>query len=377
MSKSRRLLFIVNVDWFFLSHRLPIAIEAIKQGYEVHLACAVTDKLAQLHSHGIVVHSIELSRSGSHLASELKTIIQLYRVIRNVQPHVLHTVTIKPVLYGNLIARILKVPKRVVSISGLGYVYIAQGLRAKLLRVIVMAVYRLALKGVESIIFQNSCDRDTLRSFGAVSTKQEVHIKGSGVQLDLYPVTDEPQSTPVVMLVARLLIDKGVNEFVAAARILIHSHIKIRMVLVGDIDLDNPKSIDKKQLSAWVASGYVEHWGYCSNIAETISKSNLVVLPSYREGLPKSLIEAAACGRAVITTDVPGCRDAIEPNRTGLLVPVKSEAELADAILKLLSDAVLRKKLATRARFFAQETFDIRDVIKKHMSIYSQKKIDN
>ena len=366
----KKLLFIVNVDWIFISHRLPIALAAIKQGYQVHIACGITDKQAQLESHGIIVHPLALSRSGVGLANELKTLKQLFSVIKSVKPDITHTVTIKPVLYGNIVARLLNVPVRVASISGLGYVFIASGIKATVFRTLIAGLYRLALGGAKAVVFQNSADRDTLKKLGAVKPEQEVLIRGSGVDLTLYPVVPEPQGKPVVMLVARLLIDKGVNEFAQAAEIIKKQQPDIRMVLVGDTDEENPKSVSPQQINKWVKAGIVEHWGYSQNVADTMAKANVIVLPSYREGLPKSLIEAAACGRAVVTTDVPGCRDAIEVNETGLLVEVKSACDLAEGILILINDVKLRCKFADNARELAESAFDIKDVVAAHLEIY-------
>lgn len=369
---TKKLLFIVNVDWFFVSHRLPIAIEAIKKGYEIHLACAMTSKEDELKSHGIIIHPLALSRSGTGIKGELSVLYQIFSMIKKVNPNIIHTVTIKPVLYGNFIARLLRVPVRISSISGLGYVFIAKGFKSKVFRQLISFMYRVALSGANSVIFQNESDRNLLKKMGAITLEQEVFIRGSGVALDSYPVIVEPTGSPVVMLVARLLIDKGVNEFVDAAKRIKIIQPDIRMVLVGDIDAGNPKSISTQELKAWVENKVIEHWGYSHNVAVTMAKANIIVLPSYREGLPKSLIEAAACGRAVVTTDVPGCRDAIEVNKTGLLVPVKSDKQLASAILKLVNDKPMRQKFSSRAREFAQETFDINDVINIHMSIYNQ-----
>ncbi|MGL1959350.1 MAG: glycosyltransferase family 4 protein [Colwellia sp.] len=368
---KKKLLFIVNVDWFFISHRLPIALSAIEAGFEVHIACGITNKKTCLENNGLIVHPITLSRSGVSIINELKTIQQLFSVIKSVRPHIIHSVTIKPVLYGNILARFFKVPIRVSSISGLGYVFIADGLKAKLFRWLIAILYKSALVASKAVIFQNTSDRDILKQLGVIKTEQEIFIRGSGVNLDLYPVTAEPEDTPVVMLVARLLIDKGVNEFVAAAQIIQANRTDIRMVLVGDTDLENPKSISPKQLIHWVSTGIIEHWGFSKNVAQTMAKANIIVLPSYREGLPKSLIEAAACGRAVITTDVPGCRDAIEANITGVLVPVKADKPLADAIVKLVDDSAKRHQYALSARKLAEQAFDINDVIKKHLEIYS------
>jgi glycosyltransferase involved in cell wall biosynthesis len=367
----KKLLFVVNVDWFFISHRLPIALAAKKEGYEVHIACGITNKKTILEEHGIIVHPLAISRSGVGLINELKTLQQLYVVIKSIKPDVMHSVTIKPVLYGNMVARLLKVPVRVASISGLGYVFIADGIKARLFRLFISTLYKIALGGVKAVIFQNTSDRDSLKELGVINREQEVFIRGSGVTLEHYPVVEEPNGVPTVMLVARLLVDKGVEEFVEAAKMLKLTRPEVRMVLVGDIDNENPKSITAVQLNDWVKENTIEHWGYSLKIAETMSKSNIIVLPSYREGLPKSLIEAAACSRAVITTDVPGCRDAIVVNVTGLLVPVKTVKPLKDAILKLIDDVELRHSYALAGRKLAEEAFDIKDVVHKHMAIYS------
>ncbi len=229
---KKKLLFIVNVDWFFISHRLPIAIAAIEEGYDVHIACGITDKKELLEREGIIVHPLALSRSGVGLFGELKTLKQLYSIIRDIKPDIIHSVTIKPVLYGNIVARLLSVPVRVSAISGLGYVFIAAGIKAKLFRTLISSLYKLALSGAKAVIFQNSADRDILRKLGVVHQEQEIFIRGSGVNLNHYPVLSEPTGQPVVMLIARLLIDKGVNEFAEAARIIKSQRSDVRMVLV-------------------------------------------------------------------------------------------------------------------------------------------------
>lgn len=367
---TKRLLFVVNVDWFFVSHRLPIALAAINNGYEVHLACALTDKAEQLTALGIQVHPLPLSRSGTSLGSELKCFYHIYRLVKKIQPEVIHMVTIKPVLYAGIVSRLLAVKTRVASISGLGFVFIAQGLKAKLLRTLISKLYRLALHRENTqVIFQNPNDRDLFLKQRIIKSEQVQMIRGSGVYLDHYQVKPEPEGTPVVMLVARLLIDKGVLEFVEAARLLKTKQSAVRMVLVGDTD-ENPKSISTKQLEEWTKQGIVEHWGYSTNVAETMAQSHIVVLPSYREGLPKSLIEAAACGRAVITTDVPGCRDAITPDVTGLLIPVKNAPALAEAIERLASDTALRQQMGQSGRALAKQAFTIEHVIQSHLMIY-------
>lgn len=368
---QKKLLFVVNVDWFFVSHRLPIALAAKQKGYEVHIACTFTDQVNYLLQLGFILHPVKLSRSGTRMWSELSSFASIFNVLRQVKPDIVHLVTIKPVLYGGLASRLLGIRQRVASISGLGYIFIARDAKASVLRFFVSLMYRLALRSSKTkVIFQNPDDQKLLQEIGAISAAQAVMISGSGVNLELYHVQPEPEGTPVVMLVARLLIDKGVREFVEAARQLKQQGTAVRMVLVGDTDDGNPKSINIVDIQHWVQQCVVEHWGYQKDINSTMAQANIIVLPSYREGLPKCLIEAAACGRAVITTDVPGCRDAIMPNKTGVLVAVRSSGELASAIVRLCVDAGKRRWLGENGRKLAEAEFDINSVIDAHLGIY-------
>jgi len=369
---TKKLLFLVNVDWFFVSHRLPIALAAQDAGYEVHIACAFIDKYDFLLQLGFKLHPLELSRTGTKLMSEIISCINFFKVLRVVKPDLVHLVTIKPVLYGGIACRLLGVRNRVASISGLGYVFIATGLKATLMKAGISALYRFALKSKHSkVIFQNADDMQKFININAIYPQQVVMIRGSGVDLASFSFVAEPEGIPVIMLMARLLIDKGVLEFVEAARILKYQGVKCRFVLVGNTD-ENPKSVSSTLLNTWINEGVIEYWGYSDNPAETYSKANVAVLPSYREGLPKSLIEAAACGRAVITTDVPGCRDAILPDVTGILVPAKDAKSLAEAISVLCENSQLRKRLGSAGRKLAEDEFDIKSVINTHISIYEK-----
>lgn len=375
--EAHRILILVNVDWFFISHRLPIAIAAKSEGYEVHIACGFTKHYDYLKSLGFVLHPIKLQRSGTSLLEEYSLYRQIKTLIKSVNPDVLHLVTIKPSIYGGLASRSQESVegrplKRVVAISGLGYIFTSRGVVASLRRLVISTVYRLALNRKNTkVIFQNPTDADAFINRSIIKHEQSVLIRGSGVDLAQYKVFDEPKDTPVVAFVARLLVSKGVLEFVDAAKLAKNEGVKARYVLVGNFD-DNPESINKEQLAEWVDGGVIEYWGYSSDIAATISQTNIMVLPSYREGLPKSLIEAAACGRAVVTTNVPGCRDAIVPNKTGLLVPVKDPVALFEAIERLLTDETLRKRFAKNGRAWAENSFDINDVIQRHLELYAE-----
>ncbi|OCQ54410.1 N,N'-diacetylbacillosaminyl-diphospho-undecaprenol alpha-1,3-N-acetylgalactosaminyltransferase [Photorhabdus australis subsp. thailandensis] len=369
----KKLLFVVNVDWFFISHRLPIALSAMNQGYDIHLACGITNQYHYLIGLGINVHPLPLSRSGTSWFNELKTFKTIFQVIKNIKPDIIHMVTSKPVIYAGIASLVLGINKRVASISGLGYIFIDNTIKSKIIRFLVIKFYKLSLHNNKTnVIFQNKNDRDLFCSLNILKKDNSLIIRGSGVKVDNYHVIPEPNDIPVVMLVARLLYDKGVMEFVNAAKILKSEGIQIRMVLVGNTD-ENPKSVKKEEIDHWVKQEIVEYWGYRHDIDNIMSKANIIVLPSYREGLPKSLIEAAACGRAVITTDVPGCRDAIINNVTGLLVPVKDSFALSEAIQDLISNSEKRNNMANEGRKLAERVFDISLVISKHLEIYNGK----
>lgn len=366
-----RLLFVVNNPAFFLSHRLPLALAAQRAGYDVHVATMDGDSVTRIQALGLTHHVIPMTRSGNNPIQELQTVWALYRLFRRIRPDVVHLVTIKPVLYGGVAARLARVPGTVSAVSGLGFVFVAKGMKATLVRQVVKLLYRFALGHPNSrVVFQNGSDRDVLRGLGVVRDAQVVMIRGSGVNLSDYAAVSEPAPPVVALMVARLLRDKGVMEFVEAARLLRQKGANVRMQLVGSIDAGNPASFTQADVQAWQQEGIIEALGERSDIAELYATSHMAVLPSYREGLPRSLIEAAACSRAVVTTDVPGCRDAIEPDVTGLLVPSHDARALADAIGRLADDEALRQRMGTAGRELAEREFDIDDVCRKHVEIY-------
>ncbi len=370
---KKKLLYIVNVDWFFLSHRLPIALEAQRQGYDVHVACALTDKKDVLESHGLIVHPLALKRGKASLASYLVSFFEIVFLLLKLRPDILHLVTIKPVLFGGMAARLTRIPACIAAVAGLGFVFLDQGIKAYLRRAVVLGLYRLALGGERTkTIFQNVDDHQSLVQGAGINPSQTVLIRGSGVSLSAYDVKPEPEGDPVVILPARLLIDKGVREFVEAARLLQRKGVKARFCLVGSTDPANPASLSDEEIQAWVRDGLIEAWGHHADMPAILPQANIVTLPSYREGMPKALLEAAACGRAVVTTDVAGCRDAITPDVTGLLVTVRDAVSLADGLEKLIRDPQRRQAMGLAGRKLAEEAFDIREVVKKHMALYNE-----
>lgn len=367
------LLFVVNDAAFFLSHRLSLALAAREAGYAVTVATMPGSAVQQIKDLGFTHHAIPMSRSGSNPAAEAVTFFVILKLLWKVRPDVLHLVTIKPVLYGGLAARLAPVKGVICAVSGLGFVFMTKGGRVGLLRTIVANLYRLALRrGNLKVIFQNPDDRDVLLGIKAVTPEQVEMIRGSGVDLALYEVKPEPGDVPVVCFTARLLRDKGVFEFIDAARLLRKKGVNARFVVAGDADPGNPTSVSATDIEQWRREGVVEVLGYQKDVATLFSNVNLVVLPSYREGLPKVLVEAAAAGRAVITTDVPGCRDAIEPGVTGVLVPVKNVDLLAEAIEKLIVDAPLRQTMGRAGRVLAEREFGIEKIVDRHLEIYAK-----
>ncbi|PSL12937.1 glycosyltransferase involved in cell wall biosynthesis [Marinobacterium halophilum] len=363
----------VNAPEFFLSHRLPLALAAQKFGYEVHVATANGPDVEKVREYGFFHYTIPFARSGQNPIRELKTILFLTRLFRAVKPDLVHLITIKPVLYGGISARIVGIKSVVAAVSGLGTVFLASSIAAKLRRWLVTFLYSTAFKQKRlTVIFQNPDDRDTLLELGVVRSTETFMIRGSGVDLADYPYVPEPVGTPVVVMAARLLKDKGTLDYIEASRLLHQRGTDLKMRLIGSPDPGNPTTVTQHELDAWACEGTVELLGYRKDIADQYAAANVVCLPSYREGLPKSLIEAAACGRAVVTTDVPGCRDAIIPDVTGLLVPIRNASLLADAIQKLVEEPELRERMGRAGRRLAEDAFTIENIVAQHMSIYQE-----
>lgn len=370
-AKKKSLLFVINSAAFFISHRLPIAIAAKEAGYDVHVATPLGSAVDEIKAHGFEFHTLSLSRSGKNILRELMSIWAIYYLFLKVKPDLVHLVTIKPVLYGAIAARLARIRGVVAAISGLGFVFVATDLKSKLIKAIVTMLYKFALSQKRlQVIFQNKDDSRVLLALKVLQPEKCSLIRGSGVDLSVYHVVAEKTDIPVVVMAARLLKDKGVWEFVEAVTELSKSQLRAKFVLAGDLDLGNPSSLTTDDLNKIKNLGFIEVKGYCKNIPELFSDAHIVVLPSYREGLPKVLIEAAACGRAVVTTDVPGCRDAIEANQTGLLVPVRNSHKLAQAIKELVAHPDLRKNMGIAGRQLAEQEFDVRSVVDKHLHIY-------
>ena len=370
-SAAPLLLYVVNNPDFFLSHRLPLAQAAQKAGFNVHVATMPGAAVAEISALGFSHQALPMSRSGKNPIKELYSLWAMYRLFKRLQPRVVHAVTIKPVIYGGIAARMAGVPGYLAAVSGLGYLF-TNG-RDGMVKKIALKLYKIALNHPHSrVIFQNSSDKDVLLQAGVMRAEQSVLIRGSGVDLQHFTYNDEVESPPVVaLMVARALKDKGIAEFIHAAQLSQQNNEEVLWQIAGNPDPHNPASFSSEELQHWHEAGVIDWLQERDDIAELYQKAHIAVLPSYREGLPKSLIEAAACGRAVVTTDVPGCRDAIEANVTGLLIPPKDSHALWQAVADLAQNPTRRQQFGRAGRDLAERAFDINTVIDSHLRLYS------
>jgi glycosyltransferase involved in cell wall biosynthesis len=366
---------VVNALSFLVSHRLPIAVAARKTGYDVHVAGADNGEFERIQDHGLTVHHIALSRSSLSPLEELKSLNGLHGLYRSLRPDIVHHVTIKPVLYGTFVARLAKIAAVVNAIPGLGFVFAdGNGMKAGARRFMVQQAYRRILGHPNMrIIFQNTDDQAFFRSHHIGRLDQYCLIRGSGVDLQLFQSVPEAPEPIVIILPARMLYDKGVGDFVEAARLLKARGSRARFVLVGPCDPGNPSAIAEETILGWVGTGVVEWWGYRSDMHDVMSQSHIVCLPSYyREGLPKVLIEAAACGRPIVTTDTTGCRDTVEEGINGLLVSPRNSAALAEALQRLISNAELRRTMGLHGRARAEAMFSLETAVDGHLRLYDE-----
>jgi glycosyltransferase involved in cell wall biosynthesis len=369
-----KVLYVVNVDWFFISHRLPLAIEAKKRGYEVFVLAGDTGVGASLKSFDITFIPWNISRSGTNFFKEIQAIAQLFKVFRHIKPHLVHNVGVKAVIYGSLASQLFR-KSYINALAGMGFAFTADTLKAQILRVIIKRFFVFIFKSKKSLlILQNEDDKKWFLENGYIDSSKLRLIKGSGVNLNDFKLVSEPTSIPpIVCLPSRMLWDKGIGEFIEAIRILKTYGLKnIRFVLAGGIDTENPAKIPQKQLQEWVSEGIVEWWGYQTDMPNLLSKVTIVVLPSYKEGLPKVLLEAAAIGRAIITTDVVGCREIIKHDYNGILVPPQNAEVLAEAISKLLNDSELRKRYIENGFELVKQNFTIETVTEQTFNLYDE-----
>ncbi|MDY3319024.1 glycosyltransferase family 4 protein [Riemerella anatipestifer] len=369
---KKKLLLIANVDWFFISHRLCIAERAVIEGWEVYVACTNTGRKNEITEKGIHFIDLPMSRSGMNLLQELKTIAYIWNIVRKVKPDVVHHITLKPVIYGSWIARTVGIKGVVNAISGLGYNFTAK--RVSFVSKVMLSLMKHSFDREKmTIIFQNNDDERELRQFGVLSKKNKiVKIKGAGVNLDEFKYTPLPSfQVTKILFPTRMLWDKGVKELREATELLKDRYKdKIEFILVGLADTENKAGVTKEYLEEWSDGEYVKWLGYQRDMVSMYQNSHIVVLPSYREGMPRTLIEACSVGRPIITTNAIGCRECVNEGENGLKVTVGDSLSLANAIERLVNDKKLMEKMAAKSRVKAEKEFNIEYVLDKHMEIY-------
>jgi glycosyltransferase involved in cell wall biosynthesis len=313
-----------------------------------------------LEARGVVVHDIALRRTGVNPFGDLVLIWQLFRLMRRIRPEAVMGYTVKPVIYGALAAWVAGVPRRFALVTGLGYAF--TGERKGLLTRLIQRLYAFALSRVTKVFFQNPDDLALFRQRGVLSLcVPAVVVNGSGVNVAAFPVQLLPGGLPRFLMIGRLLGDKGVREFVQAARMVRDVHPGVQFQLAGWID-ENPDAIEKSELETWVSTGAIEFLGRLQDVLPAIAACTVYVLPSYREGTPRTVLEAMAAGRPIITTDAPGCRETVVDGDNGFLVPVKSIDALVAAMLRFVHDASLAPRMGDRSRQIAMEKYDVHKV---------------
>ncbi len=367
---SPKLLLVANTDWYLHRFRLSLARDVRQHGWEVVLVSPPGPYVPAIEAAGFRHLPWAVGRRSVNPWREARAVWAFRQILRHEAPNVVHLHTIKPLLYGALAARGLPVAM-VGSVTGRGFVFLGQGWQARLLRGGIRPLYRWATRRLQRVIFENRDDMAFFLQAGLVRAEQATLIEGVGVDVELFRPLPEPQGPPTAVLAGRMLWDKGVGVFVAAARLLRQQMPEARLVLVGRPDPGNPASVPEDTLQAWAAEGVVEWWGWQEDIRGVFAAAHVVTLPSLGEGLPTVLLEAAASGRAIVTTDVTGCREVVRHGETGLLVPPNDPQALAQALERLLRDAPLRQRLAAAARRLAESRFSQRQINRQTWALYA------
>jgi len=369
---SGKVLLVANTDWYLYNFRLALARFLESQGLEVVMVSPDGKFAPEIESSGFRFIEWNVGRRTMSPAAELKAIAELVKIYRSEKPLLIHHFTIKPVLYGSIAAKFAKIPAVVNSITGLGYVFLKEGWKGAALRALILPIYRYAfsyphLRG----IFENENDRAKFILLRLLKPDTSVVIRGVGVNADYFRPAPEPvNDEPLIVFPARMLFDKGLGTLIEAARIL-KERTRARFALVGDTDPGNPTTADQHMIRDWEKEGLIEWWGFRKNMLAVYQNCDIVTLPSFGEGLPTVLIEAAACGRPIVTTDVAGCREVVQNGVNGLLVPPNQPEALAEALEFLIRNPEQRLKMGSAGRQMVLEKFTDRQVNQEIFAVYS------
>lgn len=369
----KTLLLVANVDWYVISHRAGIIKKAVETGMRVIVACENSGRKSEIQNLGAEFIDLKFSRSGINPILESITLFRFLKLYITLRPDIVHHVSLKPVVYGSFVAKIAKVKSVLNAVSGLGYVFTGKGNNLTKTVMLSLMKYSFNRKNI-AFIFQNKDDYNELNELGAINSENKIYfIKGSGIDLNVFNQKSPPEGDRVIVLFpSRMLWDKGVRELKEASEILKDNyHTKMTFILAGMADNGNKAAVPPAYLKNWEDGVYVKWIGHSKNMLLTYEKCHIVVLPSYREGLPKSLIEASAMGKPIVTTDAIGCRECVDEGINGFKVPVKSGKSIAKVLAKLIDDKNLRIAMGKASRLKAEREFNLDEVINKHMIIYN------
>lgn len=383
--QGQKFLLVVNDMAWFWSHRLPLARDILAQGAELHLATNGAGADASVAALGIKGHDLPAHTGSLNPLNQIRLAVKIFQTLQAVKPDIVHAITVRHAFFTGLASRLAKTPRAVFTVAGLGALFNSENPKVKAVRTVVVPLFKLAFGGQgRFVIFQNPDDAKALVRSGAIPKERCTIIRGSGVDPAQFAYTPEAEAPmPSVLFCSRLLKAKGIGEFVHAARILKSKGIAARFVVAGDIAPGNHDSVTAEELKDWKDEGAAEFLGHRTDIADLMRQAAIVTLPSYYgEGVPKVLLEAAATGRAIVTTDMPGCRETVEDGVTGILVEPRDAWSLAAALEKLLADVPLRKSMGEKARVRIETDFTVEKVNAKTMAVYarmflsSHKKVD-
>ena len=353
-----RVLFVITEDWALISHRLHFVIAARDRGFEVAIATKFSRHKEMLSSLGVKTYDWNLSRKSINPFSELKSLFLLYRIISEFKPNLVHAVAQKPLLYAGILKRLGLDFSFVGALGGVGYIFNSVSLKAKILRPLISKILRFVLVGGNTaFILQNKHNISLFEKLKIVNKGQAKLIQGSGVEISKYLPTPFQCGVTKIILPARMLWDKGVAEFVEAARSIKEKGLEAEFILVGDIDEHNSASVKQIQIDDWISEGIVKQMTRQDNMFEIYSFAHVVCLPSYHEGLPKVLTEAASCARPIVTFDIPGCREIVTNGINGFLVPFQDQSALEKALVTLINEPNLRESMGFAGRKIAETKF--------------------
>ncbi len=374
--KEVRFLMILNhIDWFW-SHRLPLADEILKRGWKLYLATHSADQNPKLSKMNVVGCDLSKMGRGLNPFSQILQLWAVYQTIKKTQPDIIHAITLRTAFYVGLVTRLMGYKPVIFTVAGLGSLYTAPGLKMKLLRFVVLPLIKFAFSGEgKFIIFQNPDDRNAMLSAKIVKEPRTTIIRGSGVDLKEFPYSPyvEKEEEPIILFTSRLMREKGITDFIEAARLLKEEGVKARFQVAGNVYPDNARSMTREEMQAAHDAGTIEWLGQCDDMPDLLERCMMVVLPSYYgEGVPKVLLETAAIGRPIVTCDAPGCREAVEHEVNGELVLPQCPTDLAAAIKKLINDPERRHCYGAAGRKRVEEDFHVDSVVSRTMDVYGQ-----